>query len=46
MDQYDLWMEILADAAFAVRSKIHTIKGSAPGKYLFGRDIIIPIKHT
>ena len=39
-------MEILAAAAFVVRSTYHTAKGKSPGQLFFGRDMILPINHV
>ena len=45
VDQDDPWMGILADAAFSVRSTIHTFKGYTLWLLVFGRDMILPIKN-
>ena len=38
-------MEILAAAAFAVRSTHHRNNKKTPGQLLFGRYMILPINH-
>ena len=45
VDKNDQWMGILAAAAFAILSTTNRQKSYIPGKLIFGRDIIIPIKH-
>ena len=46
VEKYDLWLGILASAEFAIFSKINGLKVYIPGQFIFGRDMIIPIKHT
>ena len=41
----DQWKGILAEAAFAIRSTTSRQKGYSLGQLIFGRDMIIPIKH-
>ena len=43
VDKNDLWTEMLAAAAFEIRSTTNRLKGYSPGLLLFGRDMIIPI---
>ena len=42
----DLFMGILAAAAFAVRSTYHRTKEKIPGQLFFGRDMILRINHV
>ena len=39
------WTEILAVAAFAIGSTTYREKGYSVGQLIFGRDMILPIKH-
>ena len=39
------WMGILDEAAFAIISTTSRKKGYSPGQFIFGRDMILPIKH-
>jgi transposase InsO family protein len=45
MDEEDPWKGILSATAFAVRSTYHTTLQSTPGQLVFGRDMILNIKH-
>ena len=45
VDKNDPWTGILAAAAFVICSKIKRQKGYSLGQLIFGRDMIIPIKH-
>ena len=45
VDDADPWMEILATAAFAVRSTYYRGKGKIAGHLVFGQDMILPINH-
>ena len=45
VDENDPWTGILAAAAFAIRSTTSRKKGYIPGQLIFGRDMILPIKH-
>ena len=45
VDKYDPWMVILAASELAILSTKNKLKGYSPGQLLFGRDMIIPIKH-
>ena len=45
VDKNDPWMGILAAAVFAIFSTTNSKKGYSPGQFIFGRDIILPIKH-
>ena len=44
MDSRDPFSELLASAAFAIRSTVHTTLGATPGQLVFGRDMLLPIK--
>ena len=44
VDEDDPWLWILA--AFAIFSTTNRLKGYSLGQQVFGRDIILPIKHT
>lgn len=46
LDEKDPWKGILTATAFAVRSTFHTTLKSTPGQLVFGRDMILNIKHT
>lgn len=46
LDEEDPWKGILSAAAFAVRSTYHTTLQKSPGQLVFGRDMILNIKHT
>ena len=46
MDEDDPWKGILSATAFAVRSTYHTTLKKSPGQLVFGRDMILNIKHT
>jgi Integrase zinc binding domain/RNase H-like domain found in reverse transcriptase len=45
LDEDDPWMGILSATAFAVRSTFHTTLRSTPGQLVFGRDMILNVKH-
>ena len=45
VDENDLWTGILAASAFSIRSTTNKQKGYSPGQLIFGRDIILRIKH-
>ena len=45
LDEVDPWKGILSATAFAVRSTFHTTLRSTPGQLVFGRDMILNIKH-
>ena len=45
VDKNYLWTGILAVAAFAIRSTTNRQKNYSPGQLIFGRDMILPIKH-
>ena len=36
--------EFLAATAYAIRSTYHTTLGATPGKLVFGRDMVLPVK--
>ncbi len=46
LDEDDPWKGILSATAFAVRSTYHTTLKKSPGQLVFGRDMILNIKHT
>ena len=45
VDKYDPWWGILAAAEFATFSTTNRLKSYSPGQLVFGRDIILLIKH-
>ena len=45
VDKYYPWTDILAAAEFVILSKTSKKKGYSPGVLIFGRDMILPIKH-
>ena len=45
VEENDLWTGILAATEFAILSKIIRQKVYSPGQLIFGRDMILPIKH-
>ena len=45
VDKNDPWTGILAAAAFAIISTTSRKKGYSMGQFVFGRDMILPIKH-
>jgi hypothetical protein len=45
LDNNDPWKGILSTTAFAVRSTLHTTLQDAPGQLVFGRDMVLNIKH-
>ena len=45
LDEDDPWKGILAAAAFAVRSTVHSTLQKFPGKLIFGRDMMLSINH-
>ena len=45
MDDDDPWKGILSATAFAVRSTFHTTLQNTPGQLVFGRDMILNVKH-
>ena len=46
VEKYDPWSGILAAASFSIHSTKHNMKGYSPVQLIFGRDMILPIKHT
>ena len=46
VDEDEPWLGILAASEFAIFSTTNRLKGYSPGQLVFGRDIIILIKHT
>jgi len=45
MDEANPWKGILSATAFAVRSTFHTTLKNTPGQLVFGRDMILNVKH-
>ena len=45
VDKDDPWSGILAAEAFTILSTTNVMKGYSPGQLIFGRDMILPIKH-
>ena len=45
VDKNDPWLGILATAEFSIISTTNRQKLYSPGKLIFGRDMILPIKH-
>ena len=45
LDEADPWKGILSATAFAVRSTFHTTLKQSPGQLIFGRDMMLNIKH-
>ena len=45
LDETDPWKGILSATAFAVRSTFHTTLKQSPGQLIFGRDMMLNIKH-
>ena len=45
LDKNDLWADILDASEFANGSTTSRQKGYSPGQLIFGRDMILPIKH-
>jgi hypothetical protein len=45
MDDDNPWKGILSATAFAVRSTFHTTLKNTPGQLVFGRDMILNVKH-
>lgn len=45
IDEDDPWKGILSATAFAIRSTYHTTLQSTPGQLVFGRDMILNMKH-
>jgi len=45
LDEDDPWSGILSAAAFAVRTTYHTTTQASPGQLVFGRDMVLNIKH-
>jgi hypothetical protein len=44
LDEKDPWGPFLSSAAYAIRSTFHTTLKATPGKLVFGRDMVLPIK--
>ena len=45
LDKDDPWMVILSVTVFEIRSTVHTLKGYTSGQLIFGRYMVLPIKH-
>ena len=45
LDKDDPWMVILSVTVFEIRSTVHILKGYTPGQLIFGRYMVLPIKH-
>ena len=45
LDEVDPWKGILSATAFAVRSTYHTTLKKTPGQLIFGRHMILNVKH-
>ena len=45
VNKYEPWTGILSAAEFEICSTTNRKKGYSPGQLLFGRDMILPIKH-
>ena len=43
MDVKDPWSGILANAAWAIRSTVHTVLDATPGQIIFGRDMLFDL---
>jgi hypothetical protein len=46
LDEEDPWKGILSATAFAIRSTFHTTLRKSPSRLVFGRDMILNIKHV
>jgi len=46
LDEDNPWKGVLSATAFAVRSTFHTTLHKSPGQLVFGRYMILNIKHT
>ena len=46
MDEDDPWAGLLAAAAFAIRSTYHTTLKATPGQLVYGRDMVLNMKHV
>jgi hypothetical protein len=44
IDEKDPWGPFLSSAAYTIRSTFHTKLKATPGKLVFGRDMVLPIK--
>ena len=45
LDETDPWKGILSATAFAIRTTYHTTLKKSPGQLVFGRDMILNVKH-
>jgi hypothetical protein len=46
LDEDNPWTGILSATAFAIRTTYHTTLKQSPGQLVFGRDMILNIKHV
>ena len=46
LDEDDPWAGLLAAAAFAIRSTYHTTLKATPGQLVYGRDMVLNMKHV
>ena len=46
LDEDEPWAGLLAAAAFAIRSTYHTMLKSTPGQLVYGRDMLLNMKHV
>jgi hypothetical protein len=44
MDEKDPWGPFLSSDEYAIRSTFHTTLKATPGQFLFGGDMVLPIK--
>jgi hypothetical protein len=44
LDEKDPWGPFLSSDEYAIRSTFHTTLKETPGKLVFGRDMVLPIK--
>ena len=45
LDEKDPWLGILSATTFVIHSTYHTTTQASPGQLVFGRDMILNIKH-
>ena len=45
LDENDPWKGILSATAFAIRSTYHTTLQKSPGQLVFGRDMMLNVRH-
>ena len=46
IEKDDPWLRILYSAAFLISSTTNNLRVYSPGQLVFGRDMILPIKHA